>query len=191
MFDLAPVVSAVCEEPKGDVVRYVRPMLLTIDNLREFWNHARKFRVLFADEIDGDFKKFLNVFLSRDESGLQLHGLIWVIDDFKGVFYMNRITNIDASVHYSFFDGRHTGREHLTRSMIQYVFNTYGFRRLNTEIPLYAKRNVFGFVSSLGFRKEGRRRSCRKYKGEWFDEALFGILKDEVETWDLTHNTKK
>ena len=175
-----PVLTVVCKEPEGDVVRRVYPMPLTPDNLRTFWEKSRQFRTLFTEEVNGDFKKFLELFVSREGNELQARGLFWVIDDFVGVFYMTHITPVEAQVHYTFFDRRHFGREELTREMLRFGFRQYGFKRLNVEVPLYASKNTFGFVDALGFKREGRKRKAAEYKGERFDVACFGILAEEL-----------
>lgn len=175
------VVSAYCAEPEGTFLRHVYPMLLTHENIQKFWEKSRQFRTLFATEVNKDYKKFAELFISVDPSGIaRSHGLFWVIDDFVGVFYMTRITEVDAQVHYTFFDRRHKGREALTKQMLKYVFNTYGFRRLSVEIPMYVSKHTFGFTYALGFKKEGVKRKCVYYKDDWFDVTCFGILREEA-----------
>lgn len=175
------VVTELCCEPEGDFIRSVRPMQLTQENLRIFWEKSRQFPTIFSQEVNSDFKKFCELFLSVTDAGrLRSHGLFWVIDDFVGVYYMTNITEIDAQVHYTFFDRRHKGRENLTRAMLKHVFDTYGFRRLTVEVPMYVLKHTFGFVYALGFKREGRRRKCAFYKDDWFDATTFGILRSEL-----------
>lgn len=178
--ELEPIASALCVEPEGEVVRNIYPMHLTIENLRTFWEKSREFRTVFTDEVNGDFKKFLELFISADGTILRAHGLFWVIDDFVGVYYMTHITEVDCQVHYTFFDRRHKGREELTKAMLRYAFTKFGFQRMSVEIPLYASKHTFGFTYALGFKKEGIRRSCIRYKGEWFSSTLFGLLRSEA-----------
>jgi RimJ/RimL family protein N-acetyltransferase len=184
---IEPVVVVGCHERRGPVVRSVYPLEFSEANLRRFWELASKHRVLFTDEINGNFQEFMKVFISiegMNPDTLRARGLVWVIDDFVGVFYMTHITHTDAVVHYSFFDAQHSGREVLVQEMIKYVFKEYGLRRLSTEIGMYASRHVFGFVERIGFRREGRRRKSVLYKDAWFDTKLYGILREEVEEWD-------
>lgn len=163
------------------MIRHVYPMLLTRENLTMFWEKASKFRTLFTDDINGDFKKFCELFISQEADGtIRSHGLFWVVDDFVGVFYLNFIRETEALCHYSFFDRRHFGREELTRSMLRYVFNRYGFIRLNVEVAAYASKHTFGFTHALGFVREGRKRKCLLYKGEWYDSHQYGLLRDEA-----------
>ena len=68
-----------------------------------------------------------------------------------------------------------------TKNMLKYVFKEFPtLRRLSVEIPMYVSKHTFGFTYALGFRKEGRKRSCVLYKGEWFDVTCFGILREEA-----------
>lgn len=180
MPSLDPVVTALCREPEGDIVRSIYPMPLTMGNLKEFWDRAKNYRTLFTDEIAGDFKKFCELFISQEENKLKAHGLLWRIDDLVGVYYMTHIYPTDAQVHYTFFDRRHKGREHITRRLLAWAFEHYGFRRLSTEIPMYASKHTFGFVYRVGFKLEGRKRKAIHYKGDWFDVSLYGILKEDL-----------
>lgn len=174
------IVSALCIEPEGSVVRNIYPMQLTMENLKTFWDKARKFRTIFTSDVNGDFKKFVETFVSMEDDKLRAHGLFWKIDDFVGVYYMTHISQIEAQVHYSFFDRRHFGREELTKEMLRFAFRRYGFWRLNVEIPMYASKHTFGFVNALGFKKEGRKRKAIEYQGTKFDVATFGILREDI-----------
>lgn len=176
----ASVVTALCKEPEGDIIRGITPVQLTPEFLREFWEKSRQFRTLFTDEINGDYKKFLELFLSMDGDNIRAHGLFWVVDDFVGVFYITHITELDAQCHFTFFDRRLRGREELTRQFLRWGFRKFGFRRLNVEIPKYASRHTFGFTLALGFVKEGEKRKAAKYRDDWFDVVCFGLLREEA-----------
>jgi len=178
-----PVISVMCDEPGGSVVRHVRRMNLTPENMRTFWERARKFKTIFNSEIRDDFQKFVRVLVTQNTDGsLTANGLFWVIDDFVGVFYLtNILIENDAQAHYTFFDGRHKGRIDLVKTMLRYVFETYGFRRLSVEIPKYNTDKTRNFVEkSLGFKCEGKRRKVAYFDGEWFDSNIYGILREEV-----------
>lgn len=175
-----PVVSALCKEPEGDVVRHIRSMQLTPVNLKTFWEKSRQFRTVFSEEVNGSFKKFCELFLSLDGDRPRAHGLFWVVDDFVGVFYITHITELDAQCHFTFFDRRLKGREELTKKFIRHGFDHFGFRRLNVEIPKYASKHTFGFTMALGFVKEGEKRKAAKYKDDWFDVVCFGLLREEA-----------
>lgn len=177
------LMSIKCDEPGGTVVRNVRRMQLTPANLRIFWEKASRYRTIFNSVIRNDFKQFTRLLLRENSAGeVESTGLFWVVDDFVGVFYMTNIRpELDASVHYSFFDGRHRGRVELTKAMLKYAFERYNFQRLTVEIPRYATDKTRNFVETwLGFRKEGRKRKAALFDGEYFDVNIYGILRSEV-----------
>lgn len=178
------IVSAICDELKGPVSRYVYPLRLSRENIQRFWYQASKFPTVFTDEIKGDFQKFCELFLSSDEETGKIvsHGLFWVVDDFVGIYNLTHITEFDAVAHYTFFDRRQTGRQELTREMLRYVFKRFGFRRLSTEVPKYVNKHTVGFVEEVGFKYEGCKRKAAHYKGDWFDVRQFGILREEILT---------
>lgn len=182
-----PILVVPCPEPDGLVERSVFPMILTPENLQTFWEKSRQFKYLFDKNVNDDFRKFCELFLYNGPNGeLQPNGLFWLVDDFVGVFYMTRIVpSVDAEVHYTFFDRRHRGRHQLALEMIQYVFRKYNFRRLSVEIPLYSTEHTFRFIDALGFKKEGRKRKAIWHNDDWFDVALFGILKEEALNWRI------
>ena len=178
-----PVVRVECAEPGGSVIREVRKMNLTPENMRTFWEQARKFKTIFNSEIRDDFQKFVKVLVTQNsDESITPNGLFWVIDDFVGVFYLtNIIPENDAQAHYTFFDGRHRGRIDLVKEMLRYAFEKYGFRRLSVEIPRYKSEKTRNFVEkSLGFRCEGKIRKSAFFDNDWYDSNIYGILREEV-----------
>lgn len=188
------LVSAICNEPHGDVEHHVTQMPLTLGNLYSFWEKARKYPTLFGIKVSEDFGQFCSIFISKDSSDIYTaNGLVWVIDDLLGVFYMTDIyAPDDAMVHFTFLDGRIRGRVPLVKAMLHHVFERYQFRRLSAMIPMYAvtkgyktekidptATGVFKFVEDCGFKKEGRKRKCAPYKDDYFDAIMYGILREE------------
>lgn len=182
--DEAPIIlRAICEEKEGPVIRNVRPLTLGPENVKKFYEAASKFPTVFGVEVMHDFPTFCNLILQPGPDGIPIpNGLFWVIDDFVGIFYMNRIIpGVDACVHYTFFDQRQRGREELVREMLIYGFYRYDFRRLSVEVPVYSSPHTFFFVEKkLGFTREGRKRRAMDYKGKWFDVVLYGMLREEI-----------
>lgn len=177
------IVTAECNEPDGLVTREVRLLKFTPVNLSKFWAQAKKHRTIFRFEIGGDFRKFMDRFVKQGPSGdLLPTGLFWVVDDFVGVFYLTDIDiGIDAVAHYSFFDGRHHGREKLVLEMLKYAFTVLGFNRLTSEIPLHASPHTHNFVEhTVGFKKEGRKRAASELNGKFYDLNIYGLTKEEA-----------
>lgn len=191
---MEPILSVVCNEPHGPVYRHIYPLALTHENLHKFWEKARVFPTIFVSEIRDDFKKFCELFIAGDLDNFHARGLLWVVDDWVGVYYITHITENDALVHYTFFDGRQRGREELTREMLRYAFRRYEFWRLSVEVPLYVKYHVHGFVLAIGFKKEGIKRDAVEYEGKRCSVVMYGItrkdsLGDELE-WEQ-HTQRK
>lgn len=182
MINEPAILSVLCDEPKGPVLRHVYPFRFSKESIQKFWLKASQFPTLFTDEIKGDFQKFCELFISDRDGVLEAHGLFWLVDDYVGIFSLTHITDVDASAHYSFFDKRQQGREELAKEMLRFVFRKYGFRRLSTSIPKYASRHTVGFVEALGFVQEGVKRKAAHYKDDWFDVRQFGILREEILT---------
>ncbi|KKM74010.1 hypothetical protein LCGC14_1404650 [marine sediment metagenome] len=176
------VVTHTCHEPEGDFERSIRPMPLSVDNLKKFWEQAKEYRTLFNEEIRGDFKKFIDVFLYYDaRNQVQTRGLFWVLDDFAGVYYMTKIVpGVDALCHVNMLDGRFKGREEISKRLLLHAFEKYGFHKLTVQVPVYIKPNVIRFIRNLGFVSEGRLRGLVYYHDKWFDVFSFGIFKDEL-----------
>jgi RimJ/RimL family protein N-acetyltransferase len=184
MFDInqvKPLFQFECDEPGGVVTRQVRQLTLDLDTLQHFWLKAKEFPTLFAQEVNDDFGQFCEIFITKLPNGKYVaKGLLWLIDDWVGVLYLTDIYPDEATVHYTFFDRRQKGRLNLVKAMIYYVFKKYQFNRLNASLPLFVKPYSFEFVNKLGFKSEGRKRQSVMHKGQFFDEALFGLLKSEV-----------
>lgn len=192
-----PIVSHICHEPEGDFKRSVCLMPLSVENLEKFWKQAKQYRTLFNEEIRGDFKKFIDVFLYYDaKKQIQTRGLFWTLDGptphnslypdavqdgFAGVYYMTRIVpGVDALVHVNMLDGRFKGREEITKKLLLYAFKKFGFHRLTVQVPVYIKPNVIRFIRNLGFVSEGRLRELVLYHDKWFDVFSFSIFENEL-----------
>ena len=169
----------VCNERKGDVERVVRPLNWTIEDIRTFWEKAKPHKVLFWQEIDNDFQKFIECFFYQDSDGsLQANGLFYVVDDFVGLLYITDIRPmVDAQCHFVFFDGGLRGRKPLVAGMLKVIFETYKFHRLSVEIPVYSRKALFNFTESLGFQFEGKRREAVFFDKGYFDVIQYYLLK--------------
>lgn len=157
---------------------------LTID---KFWNQAKQFPTLYGHEIHDNIDTFIDLFFQRDGTTLVPYGLFWVLnpEEFTGVFYLTELIEqedgySDAHAHYTFFDRRHRGRVPLVKEMLNFWFDKYKFERLSAAIPNYVTPQARHFAMECGMKYEGKRRGAAKYKDEWFDINLYGILRKEA-----------
>ena len=183
------VLRITTEDPKkGDVEYIITPFIFTQENVKRFWERSSRFPTLFNREVRSDFKRFLETLMARDAVTGAVHakGLFWQIytddDPLVGVFYLsNIIVELEATAHFTFLDGRLRGRGPVAKKMMEYVFNTYKFRRLNVELPYFVGPAIFSFVKhQLGFIQEGKKRNAAMRDGNVFDVGLFGIIREEV-----------
>ncbi len=173
--------EVLCHEPEGAITHHVWPFSFTKEATVELWKQASRFPVLFGKRLES-FEDFSNHFIIHNLSGdIEPLGLVWIIDDFKGMFYLDRITDTEASVHYAFFDRRHKGREVMVIEMLRMVFEKYKFTRLNVEIPAYAGMAPRKFVERCGFSIEGRKRNASYWKGKLFHVYCYGILPEDLD----------
>ena len=174
-----PVLVVPCEEKGGTVMREVRLASLTIDRLRFLWDKLRGFDTLFNDFTEGDFTAFVDHFLLNVNGEVRPAGLIWDVDD-VGILFLNDLrSDHSATAHFCFWDKKFRGREHLCREMLRLVFDTYGFRRIEVQVPRYAKKTLYA-IEKIGFVYEGTRREAIFYKGQWFDVRLYSVLEGEL-----------
>lgn len=194
-----PIISCDCDEKYSTVNRSIYgPVILTPQILDRLWKSFGKFKTIFGQDINRDYNKFVNLFVSQDGDTLIGNGLVWIIDDCVGIYYLSNIIQqgdklMDANVHYAFFDSRYRGRQLLTKRMIRHVFDRYEFRRLSVELPLYtdklfpdpkdetgngyiADNPTRKFVESLGFKEEGRKQVAVEHNGWLYDAYMYGMI---------------
>lgn len=172
--------KVICKEPEGEFERTVWQFKFTREHTLKLYEKAKQFPVLFGRPLTS-LEDFTSFFITQNLSGdAEPTGLIWIIDDFVGMFYVNDITNTEANVHYSFFDRRHKGREGLVKAMATKLFEDYRFVRLNAYIPTYTGIRVRLFIEKCGFKMEGRKRKSAWWKDRWFDTYLYGLLPEDL-----------
>lgn len=185
-----PIISVICTEPEGTVVRSVYKVIWTPEKLKQFWDLAKKFPSVFGIEIYENPRQFIDMFFSINDKGeWSTDQLFFEVDDMIGLL---RVDNIkwpdDASVHYTFFDRRHKGRIPLLREMLKWLFDNYKFSRFSTAVPSYVKSNIRHFILDIGFFYEGKKRNAVTYKGRKFDVNLYSIFPYEIEQAESRDN---
>lgn len=172
--------KVICKEPEGEFDRHIWQFKFTREHTLKLYEKAKQFPVLFGRPLNS-LEDFTSFFITQNLSGdAEPMGLIWIIDDFVGMFYVNDITDTEANVHYSFFDRRHKGREGLVKAMAAKLFEDYKFIRLNAYIPTYTGIRVRLFIEKCGFKMEGRKRKSAWWKDRWFDTHLYGLLPEDL-----------
>lgn len=170
--------TCLCNEPEGEVLRTVRLLEFTKENLDRLYQQISKFPTFMGVEVKS-YEDMLRFFVTDNNGKFEAKGLCYVIDDFIGLFWVTDIIGIwEASVHYTFFDRRHKGRVDLCKKALTYTFEVFKFHRLHTAVPITSVR-VLAFIESLGFVKVGRLRKNRLYKGKFYDTCIYDMLREE------------
>jgi RimJ/RimL family protein N-acetyltransferase len=181
------VLEVVCHERNGQVVRHVKQTVLTLDRMQFLWHKLREFDVLFNDHVQGDFEAFVQHFIVQVDGEYRASGLMWDVDD-VGMFLVNDIKPaISASAHFVFWDRKFSGREELCREMVKYGMEEFQLKRVQVEVPLYARKTMSA-VERIGFVQEGRLRDTTLYKGEWFDSNIYSMIPTD---FDESHHHQK
>lgn len=150
----------------------------TPEKIREIWNEAKEHEVLFSDRIAGKAKPFLHILAAPNSTWFEVFSL--ESNKPVGMLYLNRILpRYDGYGHFAFWDKVGGGREELILDTLRYVVEKYNLPRVSTEIPVY-QRGTIRMVKRLGFKQEGERRNGVMYKGGWMNQALFGMLREEL-----------
>ena len=150
--------------------------------------------MLFNDFVKDDYAAFVNHFVVQIDGKPSPAGLFWDVDDVGIILINNIVPYQSATAHFVFWDGILRGRENLCREMLKYGFETYKFRRISVEVPLYAAKTK-KFVQRVGFIQEGRLRKATLWKGDWFDVNVFSVLPEDLTDmpneipWGMYHNT--
>lgn len=176
------IMSVMCQEPEGDILRTVKLLVFTPENLYKLWEKISQYPTLYGVDVKQDPQVLLDHLFTQEGFNVKANGLFFVVDDFVGLFTLNDIRpGESASVHYSFFDRRHKGRVDLIRMMLNWAFNEFQFKRLETTVPVYVKPYVMQFVTEdLGFRYEGKKRKATTYQDKRWDVNLYGMLREEL-----------
>jgi RimJ/RimL family protein N-acetyltransferase len=179
MDERTAIINVKCSEPEGTIVRSVKLAALSKERMAFLWEKLKGFDTLFNDFVKDDYAAFVSHFILEYEGQPVPTGLLWDVDD-VGIFFLNNIIpHQSASAHFTFWDQRFRGREQLCIEMLNYVFDSYKFQRIQVEVPLYAF-HTHDLIEKLGFVQEGRLRKSILYHDKWFDIIIYSVLPADV-----------
>lgn len=175
-------VESVCSD--GRMYR-IRPMSWDLDSIERVWNRWKAFEILSDDlpaTIDG-FAYFVTSggalwFEVLDDQDNQV-GLVY-LTDLVPSFVTNRY--ISAQFHATMWDAKAGPRITLARAFLLKAVKVFGFHRFQCEIPLRFG-GAIRVMKNIGFQQEGMLRSARRYRGQWYNVLILGLLDSEVEEW--------
>ena len=102
-----------------------------------------------------------------------------------GVFLFDKtasLGNLGWIIHADF---QQRGYAHeAVQTLFHYVFDVEGLRRVTGNCPTCNDAS-FRLMEKLGMRREAHMRQSRQWKGDWFDEYAYALLRDE---WQSPEN---
>ncbi len=146
--------------------------------IKEIWEHAKEFDILFTDHTRGDFTVFMDILMNPTSVWLEIYR---ETDDRSiGLFILSHVLpNYDAQAHFTFWDSIAGGRQDLILQAAEVLFKAYNLRRMSAHVPKYMA-GVIRFVKKLGFKEEGEKREAFLKNGEWVPAILLGLLESEL-----------
>ena len=175
-------VELVCSDGKEYAIK---PMAWDLSAVERVWSTWKDFEI-FSDDlpstIDG-FTYFVTAsgavwFEVVDSEGKQV-GLVYLTELIPS---MTSGKYISAQFHATMWDAKAAPRLELARAFLLKAFRTLGFHRMQCEIPLRFG-GAIRVMKKIGFQQEGMLRGARRYRGQWYNVLVLGLLEDEVEAW--------
>ncbi len=155
----------------------VQDLTLSMDKLSRIWRMLKRSRTLFSDLTINDVPNFIAAVTSSNslwfevrEDGV-LIGIIWFGE-------MHQIT--DCLAHMVFFDRKPAEKKELCVLVVKWMFENFPLERMTVTPPVMYVRTV-RFLKDVGFKQEGLKRRASLIGGRWWDQAMFGITRIEVE----------
>jgi RimJ/RimL family protein N-acetyltransferase len=99
---------------------------------------------------------------------------------------INRTCELGIAIYKRENWGRGYGTDAL-KVLLSIAFDYLNFHRVELRVYDYNIRGIKAY-EKVGFRKVGTRRKCRYFEGEYFDEVIMDILREE---WLLLNKEKK
>lgn len=156
------------------------PEQMAKERIQWLWDKLRTQDYAFDDVTRNDPRWFL--------AGLFMPGTEHFMIGDKGYAMAAGIAlKQNCLLHFTLWDSM-TGTELFAagREFVSFMLNKYQLNRVTAVIPAHNKQ-VVRLAVLLGFRFEGELRQCLLYKGEYYNVALYGLLRDEFERREVTH----
>lgn len=175
-------VEAICSDGKKYSIRTIG---WTLDKIQEVWGRWKDFEIL-SDDLPATIDGFTYYITAG--------GAVWfeVIDESEnqvGLVYINELVPsmttgkfISCQFHATMWDAKAGPRKELARLFLHKIVRTFGLHRVSCEIPLRFG-GAIRVMKKIGFVEEGVLRSARRYRNQWYNVLLLGLLEEEVEAW--------
>lgn len=160
---------------EGDFV-VVHMKLLSRAWLEELWEKVQAHRSMFWEPSHAELENFVDILFTRG----WLFFEVYKFGSLIGFFYFTNVDKLtDVQFHGIAFDRRLTDKAKVIQRIIGWLFENYHLQRIEalTAVPF---RATVRFLERVGFVKEGIRRKAVIYRGQWKDQAVYSVTREEV-----------
>lgn len=155
----------------------VQDLTLSPEKLKQVWKMLRRQRTLFSDLTANDTANFVATVTSSNSMWFEVRengvvvGIIWFGD-------LHLVT--DCLAHMVFFDRNILEKKEVCVETMKWMFHNFPLERMSVNPPMLYKKTIH-FLKVVGFKQEGLKRRSSLIGGRWWDQAMFGITRNEVE----------
>lgn len=167
--------------PSPNIVEYdrwaIRETTLSVAKMQMIWTMLCRHQTLFTDLTRDDEMNFVQTITGSDSLWFDvfdcevLVGMIWFGD-------IHELTNCNG--HMVFFDKQPTEKVRLLQLLVKWMFTNFPLHRISVTPPVVYWA-LIRLLERIGFAKEGLRHEGVLMRGKWMDQALYRILRQEVE----------
>ena len=152
-----------------DGVEFVRPTLEQID---ELWDRVRDHEALFPQDYMRSRNQWIAVLMDPGTILLSFDGGV-------GIF-THAIHGLSTDIHLIVWDHKLSPRTILFQDILVWAFLSFGFERIQCELPSYSKALMRYIDKKLGFRYEGTKRCSVRHNGKVIDSMIYSLTKEDV-----------
>lgn len=155
----------------------VQDMRLSRDKLSSIWRMLKRQRTLFSDLTSNDVSNFVGAVTASNSVWFEVreHGVL------VGVIYFSDLHLVtDCLAHMVFFDRNIIEKQEVCIEVMKWMFHNFPLERMTVTPPMLYKKTIH-FLKVVGFKQEGLKRRASLIGGRWWDQAMYGITRQEVE----------
>jgi hypothetical protein len=137
----------------------------------EIWNRVRNLDAIFSDDTRYDPVEFSKNLL-KDAVLLEVEdgGIMSLSDLHPGTY---------AQAHLTFWDRHLSSRTKLIQECLFWAYTSFDLHRIEVIIPAFARAIRRFLKEKLGFTEEGVLRKRSKYKGDFIDQIVLSLLRED------------
>lgn len=154
----------------------VVPMTLSREWIQGLWAKIQHYKALFWEPKHSELENFIAIITQPGWLFFEVYKDGYLV----GLVYFTDVDSLSGvQMHGVMFDRKLTDKAPLAKKLLAWLFENYPINRV--EVLIGAKFfATTRFLSTIGFKHEGIRRRAMLHKHKWIDQALYGILREEV-----------